>query len=71
FRELTGAGQELFKDKDLEPKHKEIIFETFLHGFSTGSIVMHMAFSQFIFGLLKTLDLRERFDKGLEDDLYV
>lgn len=71
YRDLTKTGEDFFKENPIKETHREAIFEIFLHGFSTGAIVMHMAFSQFIFGLLKTKDLNERFERKLENDLFV
>lgn len=73
LKELTDAGRNSFNGngRALLPHQQDQIFQTFLHGFSTGAIIMHMAFSQFIFGILKTRDVRKRFNEGLTDDLYV
>lgn len=73
LHELTIAGRDSFNGngRALLPHQQDQIFQTFLNGFSTGAIIMHMAFSQFIFGILKTRDLRKRFKAGLANDLYV
>lgn len=73
LHELTETGKTLFTQsgRGLTPYQQDQFFESFLHGFSTGAIIMHMAFSQFIFGILKTRDLRQRFKDDLADDLYV
>jgi hypothetical protein len=73
LHELTETGKNLFTQNGrvLTPYQQDQFFESFLHGFSTGAIIMHIAFSQFIFGMLKTRDLRQRSKKGLAYDLYV
>lgn len=67
LHDLTDMGKTIFtielvdrKPKYLQPIQLKFIFENFMHGFTTGAIIMHLASSQFVFGLLKTRDLYQR-----------
>jgi|GEM_PF-4657198 len=61
---LTDYGRQYF-GSDFNVKEEEKVFEAFIHGFSTGAVVMHLAFSQLIFGFLKSRNLYRRNKDGL------
>lgn len=80
LHELTEEGRRCFGgDFDearkcfgemLDVTERQKVFQSFMHGFSTGAIVMHLAFSQFIFGILKSRDIHQRYKDGLTEDIY-
>lgn len=80
LHELTQEGRRCFGGDFDEARNcfgeminvteRQKVFQSFMHGFSTGAIVMHLAFSQLIFGILKSRDIHQRYKEGLTEDIY-
>lgn len=69
FFQLTSRGASIFSAGSDTQRHA--LVEVFLRGLTTGALVMHVAFSQMVFGFIKMRDIRARAQKGLLEDVYV